>query len=157
MKYRQGVSAFILNDNKEFLMVLGIKKVFNKLDYWKIPAGGIEENETHIGALKRELFEELGLKENDYVVIGKSNYKDKFSWRKELYEKPYQKRGVWYSGKEIVIFVLKLKNSNFNFKLQVEEVAKVKWFNKENYLKSIYTFNQLDSMKKVIEEFKDYF
>jgi 8-oxo-dGTP pyrophosphatase MutT (NUDIX family) len=157
MNYRKGVSAFILNDNKEFLMVLGIKKVLKELDYWKIPAGGIEENEDLNDALKRELFEELGLTENDYIIINKSKYADKFNWRKELSEERYQKNGIWYDGKDIAIFILKLKNPDFKFILQKEEVLGIKWFNKENYSKFIFTSSQLETMRKVIEEFKEYF
>ncbi len=72
-------------------------------------------------------------------------------------EERYQKNGIWYDGKEIIIFILKLKNSNFKFKLQKTEVIGIKWFNKKNYSKSIFTSSQLDNMKKVIEEFKEYF
>ncbi|MFA7709451.1 MAG: NUDIX hydrolase [archaeon] len=157
MNYRQGVSAFILNDKKEFLMVLGLKKVLKELDYWKIPAGGIEISEDQETALKRELFEELGFTENDYTIIGKSSHKDKFNWREELCEGRYQKNGIWYDGKEISIFILKLKNPEIEFRLQETEVLGTKWFNKDNYSKSIFTSSQLEVMKKVIEEFKEYF
>ncbi|MFA5745545.1 MAG: NUDIX hydrolase [archaeon] len=157
MNYRQGASAFIINDKKEFLMVLGVKKDRSEPDYWKIPAGGVEGNEDFETALKREMLEEIGITELDYDIIGKSKYTDKFTWPKEVSQKKFEKKGVWYDGQERVIFVLKLKNPNQEFKLQVEEVAGIKWFNKNNFESIILFPIQIEFMKKVIEEFKEYF
>ncbi|HOW29316.1 MAG TPA: NUDIX hydrolase [archaeon] len=157
MNYRHGVSAFILNDKKEFVMVLGLKKNLNDPDYWKIPAGGVEKDEDSITALKRELFEEIGITENDYEIIGRSKYTDKFTWPKETSQRKFEKKSIWYDGQEREIFICKLHDSNFKFKLQEEEVAGIKWFNKNNYEPIILFPIQVEVMQKVIEEFKEYF
>jgi len=157
MNYRHGVSAFILNDKKEFVMVLAAKNDSTDPDYWKIPAGGVEKDENAVTALKRELFEEIGITGNDYEIIGKSKYTDKFTWPKETSQKKFEEIGIWYDGQEREIFICKLHNSDFKFKLQEEEVADIKWFNKNNYEPIILFSTQVEFMQKVITEFKEYF
>ena len=157
MNYRQGASAFIINDKKEFLMVLAAKKDSTEPDYWKIPAGGVEGNEDLETALKREMLEEIGILENDLEVLAKSKHTDKFTWPKEISQRKQKETGVWYDGQERCIFICKLKTADYKFKLQEEEIADVKWFNKEDYEKHLLFPSQVELMKKVIEEFKDYF
>lgn len=52
---RPSVRAVIISD-KKLAMVYS-----KKYDYYKFPGGGIESNEDHITALKREVLEETGL------------------------------------------------------------------------------------------------
>ena len=52
---RPSVRGVIIKDHK-------VAMVFSKkFDYYKFPGGGIETNEDHISALKREILEETGL------------------------------------------------------------------------------------------------
>lgn len=153
MNYRQAVSAFILNDKKEFVLVSGI----SDRTYWKIPAGGIEGNETQEEALYREMNEELGLEKSDFKIIAKSKFVDKFNWPKEVSEEKFKRKGIWYDGQERAIFLCKLTNSNFKFKLQEEEISGFLWVNKNNYEKYMVFPIQIEFMKNVIEEFKEYF
>ncbi len=157
MNYRKGASAFIINNKKEFLMALAVKKNPTDPDYWKIPAGGIEENETQEEGLYREMNEELGLERSDFTIIAKSKFVDKYTWPKEVSERKFKKTGIWYDGQERCVFICKLTNPNFKFKLQEEEVADVKWFNKNNYKPIILFPIQVEFMQNVIAEFKEYF
>lgn len=153
MNYRQGVSAFILNDKKEFVLVNGV----SDRTYWKIPAGGIERGETAEEALYRELNEELGLKKSDFEVLAKSRFVDRFNWPKEICEEKFKKNGIWYDGQERAIFVCKLTNLSFKLKLQEEEISDFKLVDKNNFEEYIIFPTQINVMKNVIEEFKEYF
>jgi len=54
---RKSSRAIIIENNKIYL----IKRYKNGKTYWVTPGGGIEDNETPIDALTREIIEELGL------------------------------------------------------------------------------------------------
>lgn len=155
MNYRKGVSAFIINEKKEFLLVLATKENVSDPDYWKIPAGGIEDKEDQITALKRELNEELGIDPNSIEIIGKSKYLDKYLWSKYTSEKKFKETNIWYDGQEREIFLVKIKN--YNFKLQPEEICDIKWVNKDNFSHWLLFKDQEEIIKKVIEEFNDFF
>jgi 8-oxo-dGTP pyrophosphatase MutT (NUDIX family) len=61
---RDIVGAFIFSgDNKLLLGKTGVYK-----GEWVIPGGGINDNETKMQALRREMLEETGLDINDYKV-----------------------------------------------------------------------------------------
>ena len=69
------VCAIILNDNHEFLLCeRGPNKEFSNL--FEFPGGKVEENETHIEALKREIKEELlcDIDVSDYFTTIKHTY-----------------------------------------------------------------------------------
>ncbi|MDD3178148.1 MAG: NUDIX hydrolase [Candidatus ainarchaeum sp.] len=149
MVYRKGTSAFILNDKKEFILVLGN----TKHTYWKIPAGGIERNETDIEALHREVKEELGIEIN---ILEKSKYIEKFDWSEKVRQKKLKTKGYYFEGQERSVFITKIKK-NQTFKLQEEEISDYKWVNKDNYKKYISLNHQLEFMEKVINEFLEYF
>jgi len=62
------VKAIVLNNNNEVLMLRRseyTKKYANELD---LPGGHIKNDENLIQGLKREIFEETGLKINGFVL-----------------------------------------------------------------------------------------
>ena len=56
--FRKGVSALIINDKNEFLLV-NLESFETR--FFSIPGGGIEEKETLEDAAYREIKEELGI------------------------------------------------------------------------------------------------
>ena len=61
--FRKGVSALILNEKDELLLV-NLQSFETK--FFAIPGGGIEPNETIESAVYREIEEELGIKNNNF-------------------------------------------------------------------------------------------
>ena len=56
---RNGVGVIVLNnENKVFVG----KRKDNPVDKWQMPQGGVETGESHLSAMKRELYEETSIK-----------------------------------------------------------------------------------------------
>ena len=119
-KKRSGASCIFVNENNEILIAKSPYK-----DYWTLPGGTIEENESPHTACAREVKEELGL-ENvplSFVCVGYENTKGSG----ECYQ------FVFYGGV--------LNNSQISqIKLQTTEISKFKFIPRDqthNYLKRI--------------------
>lgn len=63
--FRAGVGIIVSNDQGHVLWARRIRQ-----HAWQFPQGGIQANETEEQALYRELYEELGLRENDVTILG---------------------------------------------------------------------------------------
>lgn len=57
MRYRAGIVVYCKTNNS----ILLIHRKKGEEDYWVVPGGGLETNESYEEAAKRELMEELGL------------------------------------------------------------------------------------------------
>jgi 8-oxo-dGTP pyrophosphatase MutT (NUDIX family) len=148
--YRKGVSAFLFNDKKEFVLVQST----GEPDYYKIPAGGVEDNESDELALKREMKEELDV---DIEILEKSTIIEKFDWPKYAIEHKYKQVGIRYEGQIRSIFIAKIKSNIDDIKLQEEEVSGFVFVNKDNFVKYLKFPRQKEIMDKIISEFKDFF
>ena len=61
---RNGVGIVVLNkDNKVFVA----KRIDNPKDFWQMPQGGVDENESYLDAAYRELYEETNIKEIELI------------------------------------------------------------------------------------------
>ncbi|MBT7075950.1 MAG: NUDIX domain-containing protein, partial [Anaerolineae bacterium] len=66
--FRAGVGALILNKDG---LVLG----FERKDFpneWQFPQGGLDEGEDLLEAVKREIYEETGIKASDIKLLAKA-------------------------------------------------------------------------------------
>ena len=108
--YRKGVSALIINNNQEFLLV-NLNSFEEK--YFAIPGGGIEEEETLEEAVYREIKEELGIGKELLECIGRS-------------EKPlvttFKVPKKEYVGSERYFFGFRFLGNDSEIKPQPEEV-----------------------------------
>ena len=56
---RIGVGIVVLNKNNKVFVG---KRIDNPNNKWQMPQGGVDKNESLVSAMKRELFEETGIK-----------------------------------------------------------------------------------------------
>ena len=56
---RNGVGVVILNNKNEIFVG---KRKDNPVDKWQMPQGGVDEGESYLSAMRRELFEETSIK-----------------------------------------------------------------------------------------------
>ena len=73
--YRMGVGIFLLNKEKKLWVG---KRIDLKSNFWQMPQGGIDNNESPREAMIRELGEEVGLT-NNFDILGET--KNWFNYR----------------------------------------------------------------------------
>ena len=120
--YHKPVWIWIINNRGEILLQKRAKTKKNFPDLWDMPsAGHVEAGENPIVGAIRETEEELGLKttENDYLYVGE--FIADISW--ELAQ----------------IYLLKTDKEISDMKLQIEEVAEVKWVSLEEFKNLFYS------------------
>jgi len=140
-KLRKAISCVVFNKNKKFLMVCGAKWPKGS---WCFPQGGINENETHREAVKRELNEELGT--NNFDIIGKSIVEHVYLFPEEI----AQKKG--FDGQYQTIWFVKLLEEESKIKFPEEEISEAKWFEQDEIIENMAFPEQKETFKKVVEE-----
>lgn len=143
MKLRRGIGAIILDKNGDVI-------VFQRRDFpesWQSPEGGVDEGETPIEALVRELYEEVNLKKDEYAIIGET---------KEFI--PYlfdSGKKFGFDGQEKKFYLVKLKaDKEFKFDNTDEiEFMSSKIIKAKDILERIPTFKK-EMYEKVLREFE---
>lgn len=133
LPYRQGVYAFVLNQNKDAILMV-LKK---NSGVWDCPGGGIDENETPEQAVKRELLEELGT--NAFETLHISEHKYSYDWPLKEIEKNIKKSGKMMRGQEQNFIILSFTGKDDDISLQDEELAEYRWI-KLNELKNYIAY-----------------
>jgi ADP-ribose pyrophosphatase YjhB (NUDIX family) len=126
----QGIIFDIVN-GEEMVLLVKKKDRRNRRFYWRLLKGGIENNESEVEALKREIFEETGLKKV-YVV-------------KRVYGYEFVFRGV----KHVVSSFLVKADSTEAIRLQKTEIAETVWLPKNQALKTLYWKNEKEALKRL--------
>jgi len=142
---RLGVGIALLNhENKVFVG----KRIDNPKNYWQMPQGGIDKNESFVEAAKRELEEETGvktikiLKEFDGWLI--------YDLPKNLIDKIWKGR---YRGQKQKWFIIKFlgKNNEINIRTKNPEFLDWKWIDPSDLPKVVVNFKS-DIYKKLAKE-----
>ena len=84
---RSGVGIIILNNNNQVFVG---KRKDNPTNNWQMPQGGVDKGESFIDAMKRELFEETGIKKIKILKELEKIYQ---------YELPENLVGIIWKGK----------------------------------------------------------
>ncbi len=88
---KQVASVVLLNEKNEMLLYLrDNKKSIPYPLYWSTLGGHVEEDETPLQALRREVREEIGFEVENPVFLG--NFDDKVGNKVYLYKAPINKR-----------------------------------------------------------------
>ena len=142
---RNGVGAIVLNKNNQVFVG---KRIDNPGKFWQMPQGGVDDGEKYLEAMKRELFEETGIKNFELVkeIEGMTEY-----------ELPNYLLGkIWkgkYRGQKQKWFIMKFvgKNEDINIKTKDPEFLDWIWINPLELTKIAVNF-KLNVYKKIKEE-----
>jgi ADP-ribose pyrophosphatase YjhB (NUDIX family) len=143
--YRKGVSALIVNENNEFLLV-NLESFEEK--YFAVPGGGIERGETLENAVYREMREELNIEKGHLRLVGWSEVPVKFKFRAVK----LTRGGKEYEGSERYFFGFRFLGVDDEIKLQEEEVRTYKWVPFAQLKDYLLFENQLQETSEKIEE-----
>ena len=140
---RHGVGIIVLNQNN--LVFVG-KRKDNPIDRWQMPQGGIDNNETPINAMRRELAEETSI--TNIKIL-----KEIENWTE--YELPKNLLGrIWkgrYRGQKQKWFIVKFigHDNEINLNTKHPEFIEWKWIDYTLLPEVIVDFK-----KKVYEKIK---
>lgn len=111
--YRQEARAFLINKENKFVVVNA--KSYEK-DAFSPPKGGLKQGENLLDALRRELKEELGIR--DFKIVKKSDLVQKMIYPPKIQEESKQKGSIIFS---------------YWIKCNEEELNEIKYLNKEDF------------------------
>ena len=131
---RSGVGIVLLNEeNKVFVA----KRIDNQKNFWQLPQGGVDKNESYLAAAYRELEEETSIKNVDLI----EEIDELIS-----YELPKNVLGIiWkgkYRGQKQKWFVMKFlgQDNDINIKTKHPEFCEWKWVDLENITDLVVDF-----------------
>jgi len=145
---RTGVGVVLLNnENKVFVA----KRIDNPKNFWQMPQGGVNKNESYENAAFRELEEETSIKSAELVseINGMTTY-----------ELPNHLLGIiWkgkYKGQKQKWFVMRFKGNDNEINLNTNnpEFLDWRWINIDDITKVVVSF-KLKVYKKIQAELKN--
>lgn len=133
MQIRKSARAIVLNkQNQIFLFRYTFDFFAEKESIWITPGGGLDEGESYEDALKRELFEELGIRLSDSVPF--------VFYRTPLYE---LKNGETVQSEER-FYLVYCDDASFFYngwsESEMKRMTAGKWWSAEEIMKSEETF-----------------
>ena len=130
MRKTKIITSF-LNHNDKILILKRSQQVRSMKGLWSGVSGIIENNETPIKRAKIEIFEELGIKENNIELIKSGN--------EILVESPQYKNHQW------VIFPFLFQTEKNDIKLNWEN-SEFRWI----HVNEFKEFNTVPSLEKIL-------
>ncbi|KAL1191855.1 Nudix hydrolase 5 [Cardamine amara subsp. amara] len=131
--HRIGIGAFVLNKNREMLVVQENSGYFKNTGVWKVPTGTIKEGEGIWAGAVREVKEETNI-ETRFVEILAFRESHKAVWQR----------------KTDIFFICELEASTLEITKQDSEIFAAKWMPVEEYANQPYHAKKENEMFKLI-------
>lgn len=148
--YRKGVFIVVYSNQKNEIFYLILKRKLHWIG-WEFPKAGVEQKESLINCVKRELKEETNLKP---LEIKKFNISGKYLYNKKIKDRPGIKGQTFekvYAIKTKFNKNIKLSKEHSDFRwLKFKEAYKLlTWKNQKKVLKEVHKFLLKKEYKKV--------
>ena len=144
---RIGVGIVVLNKNNKIFVA---KRIDNPKDFWQMPQGGVDPNESYLDAAFRELYEETNIKKIELI-----KEVEEFT----TYELPDRLLGIIWKGKfkgqKQKWFIMRFvgNEDEINIKTKKPEFLDWKWVDINEITKFVVDF-KLEVYKKIQNEIK---
>ena len=144
MRYRKSVFAVVYSRTKKGIKYLILRRRLHWKG-WEFPKGGIEHNEAEKNAVRREVFEETGLKPRNgnlrkFDFSGSYRYKKNFSDRHT------------FGGQRFYLYSVEVKIGKV--KIDKHEHTRFMWVDFSKAIKMLRWNNQKKSLKIVNDYLK---
>ena len=142
---RNGVGIVVLNKNNKIFVA---KRIDNPKDFWQMPQGGVDQNESYLDAAYRELYEETNIKEIELI-----KEVEEFT----TYELPDHLLGIIWKGKfkgqKQKWFIMRFvgNEDEINIKTKKPEFLDWKWIDVNEITNKVVDF-KYEVYKKVKKE-----
>jgi 8-oxo-dGTP pyrophosphatase MutT (NUDIX family) len=134
MQIRPEVQAVIYDKAGAEIRILLVKKLDTKnFNYhWRLLKGGVEKDETEVEAMRREIIEEVGLRD---VIIEKKIYNYEFSFEGTLHQ--------------VSTFSVK-GNYRDNMKIETKEIADAMWVPIDKAIHLLHWPNEKEAIRRIL-------
>jgi putative (di)nucleoside polyphosphate hydrolase len=126
MRTRRAVGAFVVNKDGKFLI---LKTHGEKESYWDIPKGGVEEGESLVHALKRELKEETGIGKLEKIKRLGLNFT--FEFPDEV------KNRVGFDCQKVELFLVHFSGSEGDIRVDGKEITDFKFVDEKEFIRKV--------------------
>ena len=145
---RIGVGIVVLNKNNKIFVA---KRIDNPKDFWQMPQGGVDQNESYLDAAYRELYEETNIREIELI-----KEVEEFT----TYELPNHLLGIIWKGKfkgqKQKWFIMRFvgNEDEINIKTKKPEFLDWKWIDVHEITKKVVDFKYevYEKVKKEVEK-----
>jgi ADP-ribose pyrophosphatase YjhB (NUDIX family) len=132
LKFRDEVQAVIFDKKDGETLVLLVQKMDEKKRlHWRLLKGGVNEGETKVEALKREILEETSLRKLEVLA--------------EVHNYEFTSRDTKH---RVSSFLVKV-NMKEPIKLQESELAGCAWMGEMKAMQLLYWHNEKEAVKKL--------
>ncbi|MDR0632242.1 MAG: RNA pyrophosphohydrolase [Holosporaceae bacterium] len=149
LSYRKCVAVLLLKDSKIF-----VGRRIDMENAWQLPQGGVEKNENHLEAAKRELFEETNVSTVEFLSVS-SSYR--YDFPPHVQQAILRRRNrLRYAGQEITFFAFRFigEEKEINICKENREFVEWKWMSTEELLQKIVYFKK-PSYRQALAKFKN--
>ncbi|MDO7253672.1 RNA pyrophosphohydrolase [Helicobacter cappadocius] len=144
--YRPNVAAVVLSSNYPSKCEFFVAQRSDIKGAWQFPQGGIDQGETPLCALFRELKEEIGTDEVEVIA-------EFPTWIRYDFPSSISKKFYPFDGQEQKYFLVRLKNdSNINIQTDIPEFDRYEFVGYDELFEKITHFK-----KQVYKQVIDYF
>ncbi len=144
LPFRPNVVSVILNSQKEILIVLrnpadkdlrdvGDFDAVKFKNYWQLPQGGTEPGESLEQGARREIFEELGMKNLNFLLCSEKT--SSYSWKNGL--RPFFNI-YHYKGQQQHVLYFVFTGQNIEIKIDGQENIRYQWVKPELLDKAVH-------------------